>query len=62
MSVYLPVTWIIFIDDRICYTEKLGVIIIIQFFQRNGKLPLPQLQQDNYPLIPIYESMDAIFS
>ena len=41
--------------DRICYTNKLGVKIIIQLSQGNGKLPLPQLKYGTYPLIPIYE-------
>ena len=28
-------------DDYICYTNKLGVMRTIQFYQRNGKLTLP---------------------
>ena len=35
--------------------EKLGVSIILQFSQRNGKLPLTQWKQGNYPLITIYD-------
>ena len=33
--------------------EKSGVRIIIQLSQNDDKLPLPQLKQDNYPVIPI---------
>ena len=40
--------------DFICYTKKLVVTRIIQFSQRNGKLPSPQWKQGNYPVIPIY--------
>ena len=31
--------------------EKIGATRIFQLSQRNGKLPLPQLKQDNHPLI-----------
>ena len=48
-------TWIIFFHFRLSYTKKLGVTIIIQFYQRNGKLPLPWLKQGYYPVIPIYD-------
>ena len=34
--------------------KKLRVTRILQFSQRNGKLPLQQLKQGNYPVIPIY--------
>ena len=34
--------------------EKLGVTIILQFYQWNGKSPLTWLKQSNYPVITIY--------
>ena len=54
----LYVYWIIHLDDIFWWSymlyEKLGVKIILQFYQRNGKLPLPWWKQVNYPLIDIY--------
>ena len=47
-------TRIIFFDDLICYRKKSGVRKILQFSQRNVKLPLPQQKQGNYPVINIY--------
>ena len=47
-------TWIIIFHSRICYTQQLGVMIIIQLYQRNGKFPLPPLKQGSYPQIPLY--------
>ena len=45
--------WIIFF--MIVYDiQKLGVTIILQFSQRNGKLSSPCWKQGNYPVIPIY--------
>ena len=41
-------------DDHICYKKKLEVTLIIQLSQRNGKLPLPQWKQSNFPVIHIY--------
>ena len=43
-------------DDRICYTEKLVVTRIFQLSQRNDKLPLPQKNQGDYLVIPIFDS------
>ena len=40
----------------ICYLKKLGVTIILQFSQRNGKLTLPWKRQVNHPVITIYGS------
>ena len=34
--------------------NKLGVSIIIQLYQRNGKLPLPKWKHSNYLVTPIY--------
>ena len=34
--------------------KKLGLKIIIQLSQHDGKLPLPQWKQGNYPVISIY--------
>ena len=45
---------IIIFDDRICYIKELGVMIIIQFYQRNSKLMLPWQKQVNQPVITIY--------
>ena len=39
---------------HICYTKKSGVTRILQLSQYNGRLPLPQRKQGNYPLITIY--------
>ena len=50
-------TWIIFFGDHICYMKKLGAIRILQFSQRNGKLPLPWRNQGNYMVIPICASV-----
>ena len=47
-------TWIIYIDDHICYIKKWGEREFSVFSQRNGKLPLPQWKQGNYLVIPIY--------
>ena len=38
---------------------KLVVTIILRFYQRNGKFPLPCLKQRNYPVIPIYGFMEV---
>ena len=38
--------WIIFFYDCICY-EKLGVMGILLFYQRNGKFPFPRQKQGN---------------
>ena len=35
-------TWIIYFDNIICYTKNPGLMIILKFSQRDGKLPLPQ--------------------
>ena len=51
MNVFI---WITFFDDCICYTKESGVMSIILFFQRNGKVPLPWWKHGNYPVIPIY--------
>ena len=47
-------TWIIFFHDRICYMKNQGEWELSKFSQRNGKLPLSRLKQDNYLLIPMY--------
>ena len=62
-------SWIIFINDCICIltgspgwyffnivyvVQKLGVTIILQFSQPNGKLLLSQWKQVNHPVIYIY--------
>ena len=57
-------TWIIFFDDRKCYTDESGAKIILRFSQNNGKLSLPQWKKVNLPVIPIYavlyhKSMDV---
>ena len=52
--------WIIFFHDPICYTKILGVRIILQLSQRNGKLPSPRWKQGNYLVIPIYAQERAI--
>ena len=59
MIVYIYINWfdwILFFDDRICYTKKSGVTRVIKFSQRNGKLPLQRQKQGNYPVITIYDS------
>ena len=41
---YVYINWftrIIFFDDLICSTKKLGVTTIIKLFHHNGELPLP---------------------
>ena len=47
-------TRIIYINDHICYVKNGGEQEFSTFSQRNGKLPLPQWKQGNYPVIPIY--------
>ena len=49
-------TWIIIFDDPMFYTKEFGVAIIHQFYQLNGKLPLPHWEQDIYPVMTIYGS------
>ena len=47
-------TWIVFFDNCIWYTKKLGATRILQLSQHNGKLPLPWLEHVNYPVMTIY--------
>ena len=51
-----------FFHDRICYTNKLGVTIILQLSQQNGKLPLSQQKQGNSLVIPIYATYVPVIS
>ena len=38
--------------------KQTGVMIILQLYQRNGKLPLPRQKQGNYPVITIYGGLE----
>ena len=40
--------------ERMCYTKKSGVTIIIRFYQQNDKLPLPRWKYGNYMVINIH--------
>ena len=48
-----------FFHDFTCYTKKSGVTRVLQLSQRNGKLPLPQWKEINYPVIPVYGATDV---